>query len=183
MKKLLNVLYVSTEGAYLHREGESVKIEKDSKALLQVPIHTLQGIVCLNRAMLSPSLMQLCAERQVLVSFFSPYGEFQARIQGGVNGNVLLRRTQYRWADDPGRSGTIAQCVIGAKLANCRTVLLRALRESGREAAHGRETSIRLASEWLARSLERLLARDLPLEELRGVEGDAARQYFAAFDH
>ena len=66
MKKLLNVLYVTSEGAYLHREGESLKIEKDSKLLLQVPIHTLQGIVCLNRAIVSPQLMKLCAERQIL---------------------------------------------------------------------------------------------------------------------
>lgn len=178
MKKLLNVLYVTTEDAYLHREGETVKIEKSSKLLLQIPIHTLQGIVCLNRAMVSPQLMKLCAERQVLISFFSSYSQFQARIQGEVTGNVLLRRTQYRWADNPLQSAGLAQTFIAAKLANCRTVLLRAQREQKGVSNSGLGT----VANSLSRSIERLLARRFSIEELRGLEGDAARQYFSVFD-
>jgi CRISPR-associated protein Cas1 len=184
MKKLLNVLYVTTEGTYLRREGESVKIEKDSKLLLQVPIHTLQGIVCLNRVMLSPQLMQLCAERQVLVSFFSPHGEFHARVQGEVAGNVLLRRIQYRWGDDADKSAEIAQAIVAAKLANCRTVLLRCQREQkGNASANGNSSRLAAVADYLARSLERLLTRSSSVDELRGLEGDAARQYFSVFDH
>jgi CRISPR-associated protein Cas1 len=183
VKKLLNVLYVTTEGAYLHREGESVKIEKDSKLMLQVPIHTLEGIVCLNRAMVSPQLMQLCAERRVLISFFSPRGEFHARVQGKVAGNVLLRRIQYRWADDPEKSAGIAQTIVAAKLANCRAVLLRAQREQSNKAvANGRSGTLGAAADYLARVLERLMARSMTVDELRGIEGDAGRQYFAVFD-
>jgi CRISP-associated protein Cas1 len=184
VKKLLNVLYVTSEGAYLHREGESVKIEKDSKLVLRVPIHTLEGIVCLNRAMFSPQLMQLCAERRVLISFFSPQGQFHARVQGEVAGNVLLRRTQYRWADDPGKSAGIAQAIVAAKLANCRTVLLRAHRDlNSKVAANAPGGALAGAADYLARALERLMTRSPSVDELRGIEGDAARQYFAVFDH
>lgn len=179
MKKLLNTLYITSEDVYLRRDGESVKIEKDSKLLRQVPIHTLQGIVCLNRVMVSPPLMKLCAERQVLISFFSPHGEFQARVQGEVNGNVLLRRTQYRVADDPERSSDVAQTIVAAKIANCRTVLLRAQREQ-RERVHN--GALQRVVDSLAKTIERLLSRRFLVEELRGVEGDAAQQYFSVFD-
>src|SRR4030042_3546195 len=101
MKRLLNTLYVTTQGSYLHREGETVVVEQDGEAKLRVPVHTLHGIICFGQVSMSPPLMGLCAERQVMVSFLSRNGRFWARIEGPVSGNVLLRREQYRRADDP----------------------------------------------------------------------------------
>lgn len=178
MKKLLNTLYVTTPGCYLHRDGETVAVEKDEATLMRLPVHTLQGIVCLGRASVSPALMRLCAERQVLVSFLSEHGEFLARVQGEITGNVLLRRTQYRWADDPSRVSDLAQAFIAAKVANCRTVLLRAHRESASP-----HPSVLEAAAKLAQILEKLLRQQLTVETARAVEGEAARTYFGAFDH
>lgn len=113
MKKLLNTLYVTTQGTYLSRDGETVLVKKDDAILLRVPIHTLQGIVCFGRVSMSGPLMGFCGERQVQISFLSEQGQFQARVQGPVAGNVLLRREQYRSADDPVR------CTMAQSMRRC----------------------------------------------------------------
>jgi CRISPR-associated protein Cas1 len=177
MKKLLNTLFVTTQGAYLSRDGETVVVSVEQKDLLRVPIHTLGGIVCFGRVTLSPPLMGLCAERQVLVSFLSEWGKFLARIAGPVAGNVLLRREQYRAADSEPRTAAIARAIVAAKVANARTVLLRANRENNR-----RSDGLEEAAALLGRSLERLARDDLSLETIRGIEGDAARIYFEVFE-
>jgi CRISPR-associated protein Cas1 len=177
MKKLLNTLYITTLGTYLHRDGETVAVLKEKEILLRVPIHTLEGIVCFGRVSVSPPAMGLCAEHGVLISFFSEHGEFWARVQGTVRGNVLLRRQQYRIADDVPRSAAIAQTVVMAKVANCRTTLLRAARER-----EGGLADVEAAADRLGRALDMLLRQQLPVDRVRGVEGECAQHYFAAFD-
>jgi CRISPR-associated protein Cas1 len=182
MKKLLNTLYVTTQGTYISRDGETVLVKKDDEILLRVPIHTLHGIVCFGRVSMSGPLMGFCGERQVQVSFLSEPGEFQARVQGPVAGNVLLRREQYRAADDPVRATLATFAIVAAKIANCRTVLLRSMRDN----PHTR-SAVEAPAATLGKSLESLDARrkvgGLTVDTLRGVEGDCARAYFGAFDH
>jgi CRISP-associated protein Cas1 len=179
MKKLLNTLYVTTQGAYLSREGETVQVRVEKKTLLQVPIHTLAGIVCFGQVSCSPFLLGLCAERGVGVSFLTEYGRFLARVQGPVSGNVLLRREQYRWADDPDRSAGVARSILVGKIANSRTVLRRALRDHGTKPG---ADSLENASNRLRCSLDQLQS-SASLNVLRGIEGDAAGTYFSVFDH
>jgi len=179
MKRLLNTLFVTTEGAYLCREGETVIVRVDHETKLRVPIHILSGIVCFGRVSCSPPLMGLCGERGVLISFHSEYGKFLARVHGPVSGNVLLRREQYRRADDPQTSADIARAVVIAKIANSRTVLMRALRDhpSSPNAEAIKEAAVNLAR------LPNSLKEHLPLDVVRGREGEAARIYFSVFDH
>jgi len=179
MKRLLNTLFVTTQGAYLCREGETVVVRVDHETKLQVPIHTLSGIVCFGRVSCSQPLMGLCGERGVLISFHSEYGKFLARVHGPVSGNVLLRREQYRRADDPQTSADIARAVVIAKIANSRTVLMRALRDhpSSPNAEAIKEAAVNLAR------LPNSLKEHLPLDVVRGREGEAARIYFSVFDH
>lgn len=177
MKKLLNTLFVTTQGTYLSRDGETVLVRHEQETLLRVPIHTLGGIVCFGRVSVSPPLMGLCGERQVLLSHLSESGRFLARVTGPVAGNVLLRRRQYRVADCPEEAAAIARSIVLAKVANCRTVLLRANRDSPERCA-----KLAQASSDLARILDRLERTDLDVDSLRGVEGDAARTYFGVFD-
>lgn len=179
MKRLLNTLYVTTQGAYLAHEGESVLVRVEHETKLRVPIHTLGSIVCFGQVSCSPPLLGLCGERNVTVSFLSEYGKFLARVQGPVSGNVLLRREQYRRADDEQATAEIARAVVIAKIANCRTVLLRAARERSEDAGTKALTD---AAGYLAGTLESL-REPAALEIVRGREGDAARAYFGAFDH
>jgi len=179
MKKHLNTLFVTTQGAYLAKEGESVIVRVEKETRLRVPVHTLGGIVCFGNVGCSPFLMGFCAEHDVAISFLSEYGRFLAKVQGPVSGNVLLRREQYRKADDLKISAEMARSVITGKLANCRTVLQRALRDHSDKLDTDR---VSYASRQISVSLRRL-QEDVPLNSLRGIEGDAAHVYFNTFDH
>jgi CRISPR-associated protein Cas1 len=123
--------------------------------------------------------MHLCAERGVRIAFMTGQGRFLARVQGPVSGNVLLRREQYRRADDPVASAAIARTMVAAKVANSRTVLLRSVRDHPE--AVGAD-AVATAARRLEDNLTQL-ASDLPLDTVRGVEGDASRLYFGVFDH
>jgi CRISPR-associated protein Cas1 len=179
MKRLLNTLYVTTQGSYLARDGETVLVRTEHETKLQVPVHTLGGIVCFGQVSCSPPLMELCAEYNVSISFLSERGKFLARVQGPVSGNVLLRREQYRRADDESASSEIARTMLIAKIANCRTVLLRCARERSKD--EGTE-ALQPAIGDLARILKSLECRT-SLNALRGAEGEAANTYFGVFDN
>jgi CRISPR-associated protein Cas1 len=144
-----------------------------------VPIHTIGGIVCFGQISCSPFLMGFCAERGVAISFLSERGRFLARVQGPVSGNVLLRRRQYRLADDERFSAQMAKSILTGKLANCRAVLQRTLRDHSDKVE---SDTIGAASERLKNNL-RILQKEEPLDFLRGIEGEAAHTYFGVFDH
>ena len=179
MKKHLNTLFVTTQGAYLAKDGETVAVRVDGEVALRLPIHTLDGIVCFGNVGCSPFLMGFCADRDVTLSFLSEKGRFLARVQGPVSGNVLLRREQYRKADDLVFSAMVAkQCVTG-KIANCRYSMQRVLRDHPEKVD---TTALENTISRLTASLRRL-QDNLSLDEVRGIEGDAAHIYFGAFDH
>jgi CRISPR-associated protein Cas1 len=179
MKPLLNILYVTLQGAHLSREGETVLVRQEDEVKLRVPIRTLQGIVCFGHISCTSHLMSLCAEFGVGISFLTEYGRFLARVQGPISGNVLLRKQQYRASDEPEASARVARAVVVGKVANCRTVLLRAARE--REPCESRaeleKAGLRL--EWTIQEVQRASSVD----DIRGHEGNAARTYFSVFDH
>jgi len=179
VKHLLNTLYVTSQGAYLSREGETVLVRVERETKLRIPIHTLDGIICFGQVTCSPPLMQLCGERNITISFLSEYGRFWARVHGPVSGNVLLRREQYRRADNLDISSEIARSIVLAKVANSRTVLLRAQRDHQDNID---VASLKEAIGHLARIAE-TLQETIPLDTARGYEGEAARAYFGVFDH
>ncbi|MBW2033527.1 MAG: type I-C CRISPR-associated endonuclease Cas1 [Deltaproteobacteria bacterium] len=179
MKKHLNTLFVTTQGAYLAKEGETVIVRVERETRLRLPIHTIGGIVCFGNITCSPFLMGFCAERDVAISFLTERGRFLARVQGPVSGNVLLRREQYRSADNMNVSAQMAKSVLTGKLANCRTVLQRALRD---HSAKLNADEVRAASKKIGYSLERIQSKQ-PLNVLRGIEGEVAHTYFSVFDH
>jgi CRISPR-associated protein Cas1 len=179
MKKYLNTLFVTTQGAYLAKEGETIVVKVEKEIRLRLPVHTIGGIVCFGNVSCSPFLMGFCAENGVGVSFLTEHGRFLARVQGPVSGNVLLRREQYRKADDKRVSTDIARAVLTGKIANSRTVLQRALRDHADKIA---AEEVGFAAKRLSNHLEQL-NQNRPLDEVRGCEGDAAHIYFGVFDH
>ena len=179
MKKLLNTLFVTTQGAYLSKEGETVVVSVERETRLQVPLHTLNGIICFGNVSMSPFLMGACAENNIGVGFLTEYGRFLARVHGKTNGNVLLRREQYRRADDLGFCADIARNIIAGKVCNARTVLQRSLRDHSDKI---NVSDIEIAVRRLGTNIDGIgNVRELDL--LRGVEGDSARVYFNVFDH
>lgn len=177
MKQLLNSLYVTTQGAYLGRDGETIEVRHEDEVILRVPVHTVMSVVCFGRVSISPALMGLLAERGVATAYLTMNGRFLARVEGPVSGNVLLRRAQYRVSEAADGASVIARAVVIAKVANCRTVLLRAARES-----QSPEPRLEAAASRLSRLLEDLDSDEMTTDTVRGYEGDAARVYFEVFD-
>lgn len=178
MKHLLNTLFVTSEDLYLSLDGENVVANRDKRQIARYPLHTLEGIVSFSYAGASPALMGACAERDVSLAFCSPRGRFLARVSGKSSGNVLLRRTQYRVADDPGPACRIARNMIFGKVYNARWSIERTRRDHGL-----RVDGSRLAE--VSASLKELLpqvAEETSLDSLRGLEGAGATAYFGVFD-
>lgn len=175
MKRLLNTLYVTRQESYLHKERETIVIKQGSEKLAQFPALTVGNIFCFGQVSVSPFLMRFCAEQGMGLTFYTEYGRFLARVVGKQTGNVLLRREQYRRADNEEQSLEVARVIIAAKIANCRSVLLRELRN------HGENPAILSALTHLSASRRRT-AVTKSLGELMGVEGDAAATYFSVFN-
>ncbi len=172
MKKLLNTLYITKQETYLHKERETLVLKQGNKKLAQFPSLALEAVHCFGRVSVSPFLMGYLSEQGIGLSFYTDYGRFLARVQGPENGNVLLRRTQYRWADDREKPLAISRLMIAAKIANCRKTLQRDIRN------HGEHPELKQAVAKLAGSL-RHVKQATGLENLMGMEGDAANTYFS----
>lgn len=180
MRRHLNTIYVTSEDAWLRKDGANIVVEVDGAERGRAPLHMIGGVVCFGRPGASPALMAACAENGIALSFLSPNGRFQARVEGPRTGNVLLRRAQYRTADDPARSTEIVRGIVTAKAANQRTVVRRALRDGAKLTAHDRG-QLAAADDKLGHVARRAAAAD-DIATLRGHEGEAAAAYFAAFD-
>lgn len=176
MKKLLNTLYITRQESYLHKERETIVIKQGKNKLGQFPALTINNIMCFGQISVSPFLMGYCGEQGIGLAFYSEYGKFLARVQGKQSGNVLLRRTQYRWADDQEKSASIARLMVAAKITNCRSIILRDIRN------HGDSAELSEAAEKLAISLRRVQYAE-SVAQAMGMEGDAASSYFGAFNH
>lgn len=178
MKQHLNTLYVTTEGAYLSKDGAGIAIKVDKKVRLRLPLLNLDGIVCFGRVGASPALMAACAEAGVSISFLSTYGKLQARVLGFTSGNVLLRRQQYRMSDSQEDSLRIARSFVLGKIANCRSVLMRSARDVSDES---KVSNLRHAVDQLKHRLQSASTAG-DMDTLRGIEGESAAIYFGVFN-
>lgn len=177
MKKLGNVLYVTTPEAYLALDGETVLVKKDEAISLRLPLHNLENIVCFSYPGVSPALMGACAERNIGLCFLRPSGRFLARVTGKVKGNLLLRKKQYELSQCDSTCAAIARSVVLGKVANSRTVLDRALRD---HALLVDVAELRAASDYLKAQLKSI-QMGATVDTLRGLEGNAASRYFEVF--
>jgi len=178
MRRLLNTLFVTSGDAYLSLDGENIVVSREHKEAARFPLHNLQMIICFAYAGASPALMGACAERNIGLVFHTPQGRFLARVGSRSQGNVLLRRSQYRYADDPIISCRIARTMIFGKVHNCRWVLERTKRDHKLRID---EATFESASQIQKGFLPQILSA-VSLEQLRGLEGAAATAYFGVFD-
>ena len=178
MRHLLNTLFITSENAYLSLDGENVVVNREKEEVARFPLHALSGIVCFSYSGASPALMGACAKRDIGLSFCTPRGKFLARINGISSGNVLLRRSQYRAADDLYESCRIAKNMIFGKLYNSRWVLERTRRDHKLRID---DKAFEAASEEIQQLSQKVLLEQ-DLDSLRGLEGVAANSYFGVFD-
>jgi len=178
MRTLLNTLYVTTPHAYLHLDNDTVRIEVERETKLRVPLHHLGGIVVFGNVLVSPALMHRLADQGQSLVLLDGNGRFKARLEGPVSGNVRLRCAQHEKAGDGAFALSVARACVAGKLRNCRQVLLRGARETKIESE---VATLSRGADDLAASLRVLPAAE-DLDTVRGIEGEAARQYFGCFN-
>jgi len=181
MRRQLNSLYITTEGAWLKKDGANIVMQVEGKERARLPIHMLESLVCFGRVLVSPPLMGFCAEQGVTITHLSPYGKFLARIEGPISGNVLLRRRQYRVSDEEVGCANIVRSVLIGKVHNQRAVLARGLRDYGAKLLESERQQLDKACTRMNRVASDLL-REPTTNGLRGLEGEAAQVYFGVFD-
>lgn len=178
MRKLKNVLYITTPEAYLAREDEDLLVCLPEDRKVRIPIINLASVVQMGYPGASSAALALCMEHGVCVSFLQPSGRFLARVEGAQSGSVLLRKCQYRLSEDRIASAKMASQFVSAKVLNCRTVLRRGVRDHAEKLEKDTVTD---AGQTLLR-LAKTAALQVDGGQLRGVEGEAARHYFGVFD-
>ncbi|MCC3308291.1 type I-C CRISPR-associated endonuclease Cas1c [Psychrobacter sanguinis] len=182
MRPLKNTLFVQTQGAWLNKQGENVVMNIDHEVKGRVPIHKLDAIVCFGQVSLSPALMAHCTDNGITITHLNQYGKFQARIEGAVSGNVLLRREQYRICDDVERVQPICHSIVLGKVHNQRQVVRRYLRDYKSELDDATVAKLEGTQKRLKNGLGSILAtQNLP--DLLGREGEMASYYFSVFPY
>lgn len=179
MKKLLNTLFVTSSDSYLSKDGANLVVSKNESEIGRLPIHNVQQVICFGHSGASPSAMRLCIDNDVTLSFMSPNGRFLASVYGETKGNVLLRRKQYRMADDKEISLNVSKNMILGKIINCRSILKKGKNDHN--------------DSLYTKNIEKIIDRityfieniDSITEEssLRGIEGDVAHLYFQGVDN
>lgn len=178
MRKLLNTLYVTSPDSYLSLDGENIVILREQDEIFRLPLLNLESILAFGYTGASPALMGACAEHNIALTFLTPNGRFLARVTGKEYGNVTLRTEQYRLADCPESSLSLAKCFLTGKIYNAKWVLERATRD---HAERLDISKLKAVSAGLSESLKHL-DESQTAEELRGREGEAASLYFSVFD-
>lgn len=176
MRKLLNTLYVTTPDSFLSKEGDNVVVMVKGTEKFRIPIYNIEGIVSFGYTGASPALMKMCADKNIGLCFLTEHGEFLGRVSGPIKGNVLLRRQQYRIADEKEASLNLSRIFIAGKIANCRNVVQRSIRD------HGDELNILDAASKNLLLKSRQSFNAIDSNQLRGIEGEAATSYFGVFN-
>ncbi|MBY0463637.1 MAG: type I-C CRISPR-associated endonuclease Cas1c [Burkholderiales bacterium] len=172
--QLLNTLYVNTPESYLRLDNDTLRIMLGEETRLRVPLHHLQAVVCFGRIGLSVPLMHRLADEAIALVLLDEHGRFKARLEGAVSGNVLLRRAQHTQSMSTAFALDLARAFIAGKVKNSRQVLLRGARDAKAEAD---AATLTRGAQNLAATLRALPAAP-DMDVLRGLEGEAARQYF-----
>ncbi|MDP4034217.1 MAG: type I-C CRISPR-associated endonuclease Cas1c [Pseudorhodobacter sp.] len=180
MKKLLNTVYVTTEGTALRKDGENLVAEVEGEVKARVPLHMLASVVVFGPVLLSPALIGACAGAGITIALLERNGRFSARIEGPVTGNVLLRRAQYRASDAP---EDVIRALLLGKIANQRSILMRSLRDYGSDYPPHAVLALTAACDRMAQILRNVELAHADADSLRGMEGEAAALYFSVFDH
>ena len=178
MKYFGNTLYITTQGVLVKRDGKNLVMSVARKEIFRIPIHAITSVVSFGNVLWTPFALGLCGENGVATSFLTESGRFLARSIGKQRGNVLLRRAQFERSRDPQSASLAARAFISGKIANSRTVLLRARRDyRDKINVDALDDAVRT----LARSVAELL-KPVSVDTVRGIEGAASRKYFSVFD-
>lgn len=174
MRKLQNTLYLTTQGLYLHKQRETLIIEKQKEKIAQIPVHAIEHIYCFGNILISPFVLEFFCDHNIHVSYYTEKGRYLGRLEGRQSGNIHLRRAQFQLSEQARQN--IARNIIAAKIQSAKRVLQRQQRN------HGTQMDLQIAISALNRSLKQLPTVE-SIDSIRGIEGEAAAQYFRVFSY
>ncbi len=169
----MNTLFVQTQGSYLSLDHETIQVKVNGERKMQIPMHHIGGIVAFGNVMFSPFLVHRCAADGRDVVLCGMNGRFQARIVGPTSGNVFLRRAQYEASDDHEVKLDMARSFVEGKIRGARHVTQRAYRDY-------KDGEFKKVAYDIGALVSRL-HEATTVDEVRGIEGSAAAQYFNVF--
>lgn len=176
MRKLLNTVYITNEMAYLTLDGENLVCKIDGEIKLRIPFENIENIVCFNYIGCSPALMGKCVGKTIPINFISPQGRFLAKICGETKGNVFLRVAQI---DKFGGNGLeLTQNTMAAKFSNTRQLIRRTLHDNSELRT---DAEIQRVIDVLNSGIDQLYQAK-SIEEIVGIEGYCAQNYFSIFN-
>lgn len=179
MKRLLNTLFITQPDVYLSLDGDNIVLLKEQEKLGRLPLHNLESIVAFGYTGASPAFMGYCAERNISIVFMTTSGRFLARVIGASKGNVILRKKQCLVSEDEVLSARISRNFIIGKIYNHKWILERMTRDYPLRVDVG---DFKAASQQLS-SIMMNVRQCEDLEQLRGLEGQAALTYNQRLDH
>ena len=172
--RVLNTLYVTSHRAKLSTRKGSLLV-KDVEAQTRIPMESLESVVLLGNASVTPPALAECAKRGIAITALTRGGRIKYRVVAGGSGNVLLRMRQLEVYNSPEASDVIARNIVAGKVQNSRRLVNRWMWDA--DPIDRR----RLATyrDHLSDALQRLAGASTG-DRIRGIEGDAARSYFRA---
>jgi len=178
MKKMLNTLYITSEDAYAALNGETVEIHFKDGTKKHVPLHSLENIVIFSYKGTSPGLMGKCEQSGIMISYFTPNGKYLASIGSAIKGNILLRKEQFRIADDERKALIYSKNFITGKLYNSKHQLLRTARDHPLQVDC---VKLKTVASRLDQYIKQLGVAEAN-ESVMGIEGQSASEYFSVFN-
>ena len=165
------ILYITQQGAVLHKSGNRVIVKKDRNILQEIPIVQLDEVVIFGNGHMTTQTMGYLLQKNIPVSFLSSRGKYKGKLQPPYPKDTLIRKQQYAVAENPQQCLELAKCFVHGKLTN-------AVRFVQRQRTQNAE--VKSAVHTMRQTLDRLERAD-SLESLLGYEGSGTAAYYRAY--
>jgi len=165
----LRPVYLNTPGLRVGKSGAVLQVKEREALVQEIRMNEICQLNLMGNIQISTQAVQALCEEEIPVCYFSMGGWFYGITTGLSTKNVFLRQRQFAMAGEAWFCKRVARALVAGKIRNQRTFLLRnhvepdasALREMKDMAGRAEESN--------------------SMEELLGLEGNAARVYFGAF--
>ncbi|UFP93595.1 CRISPR-associated endonuclease Cas1 [Gloeobacter morelensis] len=166
-------LYLLEQGSQVGKQAEQLVITQQQRLLRQVPLAQIERLFLFGRIHLTADVVRTCLVRRIPAAYLSRQGWLYGTVSAPFAGRSRQRFLQWQANSDPGCSLAIARTLVAAKIHNQRVLLMRQQR---RRAVSENELAVQILA-----YLEERVVRANSVQQLFGLEGAAAAQYFPAF--
>jgi CRISPR-associated protein Cas1 len=182
----MSTLHITRDGSVLRKVDERLKVTIEKETIIDVPLIKVDHVVVWGRVTVTPLTVRSLLEHGIEIVYLTTYGKYIGRLQPEFSKNSILRKAQYKASDDKGKTEAISKALVYGKLANIRTILLRAGRSHNPEDKVD-EVGSNIAGVKIEEAIERIkvtirkLKDAASVDEIRGHEGAGTAAYFGVF--